>query len=501
MILCHSAASWPFLRCRCKLSSVLCRKCSRFLGAPDREHRYCPYCGVIRVLPDPPEDPAARQLLIVGEDVFGPVSGDQYQYRGTQEVPARLDPRSGPFTDGVAQDLFAASGAPLPAQALHGFRGGLSAGPGEQRSQRSLGGELWQATVRHGQVYVLARGGHISALDSRSLGFVRPWRYPMWDLASAGMPFRVSETLVYGMVRPANAVLLGVDAGRGEPQIEFPLGHADPDVLISQDQLFVLGDARHQQQSLEIYGLAELRAGAEPVQRTMLRLQGSAPAQRPELLRLGSDVLFAAGDGKLYRWMLKEADWELLWPNLQARSLRRKWLSFGPREVGGVLEPARPDEAPGLILLRQGEIGLETPRVIESLPLLRESRSHLLAAAEGVLYAAVQRPGDAVRIYGLDLHHDGAEPQLIHTLTGTQGDTVRDLQVVPWRGEPWLMVQMESGFHQSFWLIHPATGVATELEAHPPAAYRVQVLWDARRLILVNLTQGELTSLATEGHR
>jgi hypothetical protein len=478
-----------------------CLTCDRPLPLASKTQRYCPYCGATRILADPPSAGAESACLTIGYDVIGPQTGHVYGYRRSNEVPVQLHPLEGPFQadQGPWRDLYGAADSPLPENAWHVYRVPPHMTT-QQRGEMSHS-QLTQAAVRHTRIFALAESGQLAAIDARTLDYAARWQFPQWPAKGLTSRLRVSETLVYATFRTSGKTLLkAVDIGQGRPAlaVEHVLAHTRPQILIAGGDVLVVGDNHQQQQHIERYRLQDYSGNQipQPRQQFQVRFQ-SEPPTATSPARLGGDFVFAAADGKLYRWAAEgDEDPQVLWPNPISARLLPEGIALGASDIGFVADASFRGRALELWHVRQGAAGTAEMAGTVDLSLLRHSKSQCLAAVKGILYALVHGPDDPLRVFEIVLSRPELPPREILTLAGTRDVTAAELQVVPWKGEPHLLVQNETGEQRDFWLIHPQTGVSELLDRHPARAHQVRVLWEAERMWLVNLTLGRITSLA-----
>lgn len=262
-----------------------CLKCTQPLEHPDKTHRYCPYCGFLRVLPDPPGGPPDGSFITVGLDCIGDQSGEVYAYRRPDEVPRQISPLA-TLPNGSWRELYAASSTPCPEGALYATtlpRAFTSVrGPAEKAC-----GPLWQVAVRHTRLFALARGGQIQALDTRTLEYARSWRFPVVPGATRSTTLHVSETLVYCLIpTPGSTELLAYDIGCGRLQIHQSLPFLNARATIAGGYVLALGEAEGRQQSVLCYRMSDYPepgdAGAGPI-------ASVTPFQKADLIIAGSD--------------------------------------------------------------------------------------------------------------------------------------------------------------------------------------------------------------------
>lgn len=471
-----------------------CLRCHRSLVPADGDHRYCPYCGAIRVLEDPPGVGSRGAYVVVGRDVIGPGTGNLYSYRDSKVPPVRIDPRRGPFElDGEPlRDLYAASQTPFPQSAVYGY-GATAPAPGSTSEEKHLGATLWQVAVRHTRLFALAQGsngGQLQALDTRNLEFAPGWGFPSWDGATRQTRLLVSETLVYAVLPGVG--LVGVDVGRGQTVLQHHLPYQHPRVLIAGGEVLVLGDVVGGQQRVERYDLA---AGADTSLAAPrffdLNILDSQPSL-PDPVRLGQDFIFAAADGKLYRWTAgDDARPEVLWPNPEAAPLQPDWIPLSQDRVGFLART--PDRTVTLF-----QFGLSGGRSdimgTTPLPLLQHAAVCLAVALQDTLYLPVQEPREPLSVYSLSLG-PGAAAQRLVSLPGTQAAHLRSFQIVPWGGEPYLLVHYALDLQQDFWVIHPQTGHAQPVGGKPHVEDDVRIVWEAGQAWQVHLTEGRIRLL------
>jgi len=471
---------------------TICLNCSRSLLPADKGHRFCPYCGAARVLEDPPGSGSQGHFIVIGCDVIGP-AGSVFSYRDSKAPPERIEARKGPFTlDGSPlRDLYASSDTPLPETAFYCYQEPADAGASVSKGEKSLGGPWWQVAVRHTRLFALARGGQLQALDTRTLEYASNWSYPRWPEATERTRLRISETLVYGVL-PRRG-LVGVDIGGGQTVLEHPLPYRQPQVGIAGGEVIVLGDVPQGEQPVERYSLGEGEGPAlPPPHQVLLRTPQPQPAPWPDPVRLGSDFVFAAADGKIYRWASSEEAPAVLWPNPESAFLDRKWIPLDGTSVGFVARTSEGSVNLVRIGLNQGQVVLLGTM---SLPFLRNAPDGAITASQGTLYWAAPDPGGPLSVYSLSLVQPEGLPRSLVSFPGTGEARLRSCQIIPWQGEPQLLIHYDTGLQQDFWLVHPRTGKSLRVGGHPHKDHPVQVVWEGGRAWQVHLQEGRIRPL------
>lgn len=479
-----------------------CSKCQSSLEPPDSAHRYCPYCGGRRVIPDPPGSGLEGGLLVVGKETIGPRSGQVYGYLQGASEPEPLDVLSGPFQRGshVHRDLFGASGAPLPLNAWYPYGANGHSRPMPGGQNRSLGAKLFDATVRHGRLYTLAQGqGLLYALEAENLAYAPEWPFPTWSAGQLVDGLRVSETLLYALLTAAGGTnLKAVHLGRGLPVIDQNLPFNRPQVLIAGDEMLVTGDAQGQQQALLRYSLDSFRMArtAAPTMTTTVHLIGPIQDVVPRPIRLGTWFVFTTRDGRIYGWSPGETP-RVLWPNPhQARHLLHEFVPLGPNEVGCLVDARSQGEGIGLIRVRMEDGRAPDVQGAFELPLLRDSSCHAVAAVAGDLFFLVQDTGPAIYLYRTSFAENGSCTEEVQRITGAADAEVRHLMAVPApEGGVELLIHTLISQRHDFWFVNPGTGAIRSPELHPVRTHRIRVLWEAGRIWLANLSEGQIVAL------
>lgn len=472
----------------------MCPSCSRSLPPADKDHRFCPYCGAARVLEDPPGSGNQGDLLVIGRDVIGPRSGSIFSYRDPTVPPERIDARKGPFTlEGQPlRDLCASSETPLPERAFYCYQDLAEAWAGVSMGEKSFGATWWQIAVRHTRFFALARGGQLQAIDTRTLEYARTWPFPRWEGATEQIHLRISETLLYSVL-PGKG-LVGVDVGRGQTVLQHPLSFRNPQVGIAGGEVIVLGDAQQGEQLVERYSLAEGEGPtlAQP-HRATLPMPQPQPVPWPDPVRLGSDFVFVAADGKIYRWAAQEeASPQVLWSNPESVSLDRKWIPLNEASLGFV---ARfPDGSMSLV-----QVGLDQEQAVllgaKSLPCLRNAPEGTITAYRGTLYWATHDPEGPVSVYSLPLNQLREAETKLTSFPGTEGARLHSCQMIPWQGEPYVLVHYHIQQQQDFWLVPPSGGKPFQVGGHPHIDDPVRVVWEGGRAWQVHLKEGRIGPL------
>jgi hypothetical protein len=486
----------------------ICPQCRKSFDPPDSTHRFCPYCGAIRVLPDPPGSGVDGGLFIVGYDVIGALSGQQYRYSRNAERPQAVDAVNGPFTSvgDPGFDLFPSSSRPwLEYTPPHPTPPSNRTLP--PRDKRLT--PLWEVAVRHTRLFLLQNGGQLAAWDTRTLDFPRDWSFRnKWELIDKTTRMQVSETLVYALLENGT-VLVAVEVGQGNEVFRIQLHQTGAQVFIDHGDVLILGPPREQSQWVERFTLQELQRGKLPViaeeasprlenipfYRFGLTIRGEPVERCARPARLRSDFIFAAADGMLYRWGTEEERPQVLWPNPQDADLAHDWISMGATQLVYLTQPSKMGGEDGAVHVQLTGEKAEFAGFYP-IPLLRDSRTKHVTGNGAELYFSVQSPHSSIELYRQSLTQNMPEPTMVATLPGTQDCVIVQIMMVPWQESFYLLVDYKEGLARKFVVVHPGTGNAIALDAEPHYQHDIRFVWEGPHLWMINLTEGRIQTIS-----
>jgi hypothetical protein len=472
------------------------------VGVLDAEHRYCPQCGQMLVMRDPPENVETSAWLAIGRQAIGPETGNLYRYADSAALPRRVDPLSeaGPFGE-LGLDLWPSSHAPPTAPWATWARAA------ETSDFPSSGGSMTRGlsdlAARHGLLYaVVADTRHVEAWDPTECRRVQHWSLAEADmedlLPEAGL--RVSETLVYGVCRTSGAVaaLRALHAGTGRPVLDLPLPIADARPLIVGDRAWVIGPSGHNTCVAVAFEIAGTRATEVAQTEVNCSLPSNAAGSPPSLLFLKGHVVIAAPDGRLWRWS-GEAGSPAgpLYGPPRDYVLQDEAYALEGGEVGFVALGPKVSAPPTVIRVGAREPdGVPELRGAVSLPPMPILPSGpCLAVREGYLYVCVCQPGEPIVIVKRRTDSEGGVWDRLVTIPGTQ--RVRDFRMyaIPADGGLTLCLQVVQDNSRSCYLVNPRTGVTDAVDLHPHCEEDVRIVWTAGHAWRANLTTGRLQQI------
>lgn len=474
-----------------------CLDCRRDLSAPDATHRYCPYCGAIRVIADPAGSDVEQPGLVVGLDTIGPRTGDRYATFAPAELPQRVDPILGPHRapgGGLWSDLYSASGTPLPETAL--FPMLTKVDVASSVTKKSLSLKVTRIAARHRRIFALLDGGQLWSLLDSTLDYAPGWVFPKVE-GQGPKRLHISETLASVLVSgPSDQRLQAFDIGLGQPRIDMRLPYARASCSIDGGVLTVVGRTAQDAFVAEKYRLTDFERTtiAEPTAKRELRGGTAVPASgETQIAAVGRDHVIALADGRLFRWNLdSDGDPAILWPNPRAATLvpMARPLALGPCSLGFLTVTSASEHELLVVEDEGGEAGRRGPY---SLPILHNSRARLATAGGGQIFYAAHPGGQSLSIYRASLESPGDTVELC-TLAGSDGFEATDLFASPWNGRLCLLLRGKwtdnNRLDQVFWLIDAQTGETRTVfgNRHQDEAY--EVIWSAGRAWLVNLEGG-----------
>jgi hypothetical protein len=449
---------------------LTCLYCRLTLVNPDKNHRYCPYCGAIRAIG------ADNDLLFCGEETLS--SYRVYAYSSPSAYPIELDPVRGP-KDGApwpAHDLLASSACPYPWSALRV----LGPSPEGAGSETNLETPLKLARMRHRRLFLLTQNGQQLSLHSQSLRQVSVREVsPHQDMC-------IGESLLHltSPNRDATNWTAYPLSRTQESVIEQRLPIYEGALTASFEAFAVLGAEQSGGQDV-LWGRL-----AEPDRHHKARLALSSVGERgrPGLVRCGDDWLIVALDGKLYRQSASDPD-----PsepeNIFANPNRLKVLQVlshgsqvvllaqstgSPRQT--VLLTVGPDDGPALRKLAVGS---------------QEGELRLTSLPEG-LFLAIKPVGQAIQVYKLGSDSE----ELLMTLPGSLQHELDGLHPLPGDLSWGLMLATKRDQHWELWKIELPTGSYKQLRGQEPSHHHLSFPWEAGRGLYVNLTTGRIRELA-----
>lgn len=501
------------------MSLTCCLQCKCSLPPASKTSRYCPTCGWIRVLPDPP-DPHMRtpidRVIVAGYDTFG-ADGRIYAYEQPEKCPTLLDALTGPHRspEGIPwQDLVASSDTPLPLTAH--YISELPKGyPAVGGLALDFGAPLTHLVVRHSRFYALTRGAiarqqrthQLVALDTRTGTHAPAWNYQEFNLPTAApcgpVQLQASETLLSCLVRTSRGTRLQLyNLASGEPYPELTLACERPRILVSGDFLLVLPEvlrARPNDQSVQVYRISEWTPSAPPQPCSDFTHHiGASLSELPPIAALGDSFILASVDGKICRLEIRKGEpareLQVLWSNPSQACLWPTLVTLDANTIAFVAS-----QGPNLHLVEvsisPGSQEFQTRST--PLPLMAASRSRFLAAWDGQIFAAVHPPGQPISIHRLTRVGDSIDCEILKSFEATGEADIREFQAFPHRGGTWLYIHYiarPGAFAPHRFLIDDA-GLEHDIEGRPDASDVLRFVWQTGAAWVANLTRGAVAPI------
>ena len=448
---------------------MTCLQCRLTLVNPDKNHRYCPYCGAIRAIG------ADNDLLFCGEESLSNYRA--YAYSSVNAYPVELDPVSGPkdASPWPRQDLVASSASPYPWSSLRML------GPSGEGTEHNLETPLKLARMRHRRLFLLTENGQQFSLHSQTLKQLAVREVsPHQDLF-------VSESLLH-LTSPNR------DATNWTA---YPLSRIQDSVLeqrlpiyqgaltVSFDAFAALGAEQGGQQEF-LWG----RLG-EPGRHHKARLGLSSAGERgrPGLVRCGDDWLIVALDGKLYRQSAVDPD-PTEPENIFANPNRLKVLQMltqGPGERVVLL--AQSTSLPRQTVLIT--VGPDSEPAFRKLAVGNQEGELRLTSLPDGLFLAIKPVGEAIAVYRLGPDSE----DLLMRLPGSLQHELDGLYPLPGDYAWGLMLATKREQHWELWKIELPTGSYKQLQGQEPSHHRLSFPWESGRGLYVNLTTGRIREL------
>ena len=499
-----------------------CLHCHLSLPPAGKTSRYCPSCGSIRVLPDPPglHTPVER-FIIAGYDIIGG-QGRLYGYETSDACPVPIDPVLGPHRTPHGTtwpDLVASSGTPLPESAVYTveFPDGY---PSEPSKRIDATTPLSLVAIRHMRFYTVNKGNianqlrnhQIQAFDCRTGGLVPQWACPILSLPQAApcapVNLQVSETLLYCLVRVnAGTVLHAYDIALGEKRMQLAISCEKPRVFISGDHLVILpqvSPSRPDKQIVQIHRVSSWKnpTPAVPPPFEEYELPVAAPlGELPPIIAVGTSLVFASGDGKVYAIDIVDGQPQrparLLWSNPNQSSL---WSYVVPLDNTTIAFVATESSQGGNVILVeiQGHpANRATFSRASNVPLVPSSRSRFITAWNGDIFAAIHPAGEPITVYRLTRRGETFHCDALKKFDATDQADIREFFAFPYQGARTLYLHYlasPAAFSPHRFLIDD-TGQEKTLEEKPDAVDTLQGFWHTGTLWAANLTRGKIVSV------
>ncbi len=281
------------------------RGCSSPLPPPDIENRYCPRCGAIRVLADPPNQPESTRWLKVGYESFGARSRCFYAHCSLVHAPAQVR-----AFEPLPEDYRSLFPSARSGGALHN----VESSPILTGIRKEFGESIADVVVRHGRLWVLFDNGALQAYHLESLEAVATFEKGEWS-DSTDYQLSISEHFLYCLSqRQGSWVLRTIDAASGD--IEPPallLDLESPAVFFDSLQGVALG--RDRAGRFNVLILRATSGGVIQEDRRSLKVSTGAPQVRPWWGQLGEAEFLLCPDGSLRQWVKEDERYENRWPN------------------------------------------------------------------------------------------------------------------------------------------------------------------------------------------
>ncbi|MBI2299432.1 MAG: hypothetical protein HYU66_10905 [Armatimonadetes bacterium] len=448
------------------------------------DHSFCPYTG-------------ARRVLVEGDD-FALVGRDSFSRRG-RLVRYRNGDTDGAFCepcDGAAlratRDLYVSSGTPPPRRA---WRADAEVEGGPEFDLAAPTVTPVAVATRHGLLYSLSDRGYLACHTLPAGQRPAGWEQALSPPPGRGEPvLRVSESLVYLVYEDA---LYAWEAGRRDVSVldcQRPPNQGVWTVRIACDRLLVVRDVG----GLQIAELYDLAAVA---QQTFARVQplcqqtlGQVGKQAQELWAESCDEQFLvrAADGSWHVFPFDGAPYRL-YDNPEGHRCT---------DATVIDDPA----AGGLRVLFYESVAEPRQQYLVSLPLARGANAKYgepwTQALPSYQYAPcvigdqlyqVEESGEGqiLRVFGASLD-DPSRRKGQATLLGTNNGVLLGLAPVCCAGQALVHVHYareQSSHHQLIRAELPPDASPGEVLPSSRLERKVEVLWDAARVYLCDLTE------------
>lgn len=281
-------------------------RCSSLLASPDAEHRYCPKCGTVRIIADPPTQAESQRLIKVGYDSFGERSRNFYAHSSLSLPPTRVEPFSA-LPEGYRPLL----PSPWVTRSLHH----VEDAPVYENGRREFGEAIADLVIGHGRIWIVFRNGALQAYSCTTLEPVTTFERGEWRDSTDNRLFLSTHFLYSLGRRQGNWVLRTIDAVSGDPEppplvIEFER----PTVLFDGIQGVILG--RDKSGRFTVQRLKATQSGVliegEP---QSMKVSNADPQGTPWWGQLSGAIFVLCPDGGLRRWVEADQRFETEWPN------------------------------------------------------------------------------------------------------------------------------------------------------------------------------------------
>ena len=478
-----------------------CPQCGAGGEQPGPDNRYCPLCGQMLVMRDPPDNAESRAWMVLGRHAIGPETGNIYRYDQALHPPYRVDPLIASPAEGMmGGDLWSSSSA-LPGTRV------VDWAPASAPAPRENGGwtttrDLVSVAARHGVLYTVA--GRTHQVEAWDVGLGQ--RIGRWAFGEAQMDgllrhsgTGVSETLVYGACRAPNGGLLALralHAGTGRLVFDLPIHQTDAQVEIAGRRAYVLGQAHDGMMSvgaLDIDGTHVREHEAASVD--LVPDTPKAPWPTAMTVLGGDRLVFVGEDSRVYWWRPEDSERPaMIYAPPPGYRGHGHVYDLGEMGIGLMFQADTIGAAP--ILLRVAADGSREPAGVAGLPQMpSQPYDRSLAACGGSLLACAHHPGEALRIVKRRANLDQGAWDPLTTLAGTQRTRHFCLHAVPLGSQTVLAIQVVQDNTRSTYLVNPQTGAVTPVDLHPHVEDDVRIVWTGGSTMRVNLANGNVQVL------
>lgn len=451
------------------LTHCLNKNCAVALALPDAEHRYCPRCGAVRVISEPPERPDSPKLLKVGYEAFGERSRKFYSHSSLAQVPTKCEPFSS----------FPNSNRPLfPSSWVTGALHSVESSPIIRDVSEEFGEGISSVVVAHGRCWVLFYNGVLQAYSCQTLERITSFEKEEWYEGDEQV-LSLSGSFLYSVNRRPNGwTLRTIDAASGEtvpPALPLDLEH--PKVFFEGVEGAVLG--RDGSERFIVRRLCATTMGTTIFDPISLKVSSKEPQGETWWGGLGNQTFLLCPDGVVRRWEPEDSRFETIWGNES-----RAWVGRPHRYKEELLFPLATKSE--LRLLRVGSQA--SCREQELCTWSRGTRRFSTCGVNDVFYFLSQ---DQQLMWHLErVHLPTGERWNSQVLAGSSDLTEIELQSAAVQGVPYVLVSGRSTTKWTFWGWNiKEQKFHHQLAGHPHADERISFHWEGANTWMVRHSQ------------
>lgn len=445
--------------------NCLNRDCKASLEQPDGENRYCPKCGAVRVVTDPPDRPSSSKFIRVGYDVFGESTGNFYAYTSLTEAPRRV--RSFEPMPSGTQPLF-------PSCHTTSALTSVESAPVYPPLEKEFKAEIADAVAYNGRIWVLFKNGNLMAYDSQTLTASRVFEPSEWGGVSDQRLY-VNDRFIYSLGRrETDWMLCATDIAYGDPEPEpLILDLEFPEVFFDGLEGVALG--RNSSGRFEIQPLVVTEDEIIKGKETSMKCSSAEPQSRPWWGRLGESTFLLRPDGVLRMWDDDSQRYLNLWQN-EAGAVVGHPHRWGDELIFPV------SSAQALGILRIDSTGALKEEELSSKE--EADRSPSVCIVDNALYYLHRDRGSAWRLKTYSLTERQSVDRV--TIAGTADLLEIYLQQAAVNAEPYVFVVGRSSTKWSLWARNlKQSSFSHQLMGHPSVNEGILFLWEGANTWLV----------------